>query len=304
MTRRGYWRKLGVVFCPNHQHDWMVSHAANPVAEHHQDDVVRFYFGCRDEQKRSSIGYVDVDLRLPTEVIGVADEPVVAPGEIGTFDDSGTSMGCLVRLGDKRLLYYVGWNLGVTVPWRNSIGLAVSEGPKERFRKVSRAPIMDRGDHDPFSLSYPWVMLDHGIWRMWYGSNLSWGKGKEEMIHVIRYAESNDGIHWQRSDQIAVDVRGDEEYAVSRPCVVEDNGVYRMWYSYRGAAYRIGYAESADGVNWKRLDQRAGIEPSGSGWDSDSVEYPCVFEHAGQTYMAYNGNGYGESGLGLAVLDG
>jgi hypothetical protein len=32
------------------------------------------------------------------------------------------------------------------------------------------------------------------------------------------------------------------------------------------------------------------------------IEYPCVFEHHGQWFMLYNGNGYGASGIGLAVL--
>ncbi|MBB5866436.1 hypothetical protein [Xanthomonas sp. 3058] len=34
------------------------------------------------------------------------------------------------------------------------------------------------------------------------------------------------------------------------------------------------------------------------------IEYPFVFDHAGQRYMLYNGNDYGRSGFGLAVLEG
>jgi hypothetical protein len=33
------------------------------------------------------------------------------------------------------------------------------------------------------------------------------------------------------------------------------------------------------------------------------IEYPCVFERMGRLFMLYNGNGYGKSGVGLAVLD-
>ena len=35
------------------------------------------------------------------------------------------TMACLVPVFGKLYLYYLGWNLGVTVPWRNSIGLAM-----------------------------------------------------------------------------------------------------------------------------------------------------------------------------------
>jgi len=33
------------------------------------------------------------------------------------------------------------------------------------------------------------------------------------------------------------------------------------------------------------------------------VEYPFVFDHKGGRYMLYNGNGYGRTGFGIAVLD-
>ena len=76
-----------------------------------------------------------------------------------------------------------------------------------------------------------------------------------------------------------------------------------MWYSYRGDAYRMGYAESEDGLEWERKDAEAGIDVSEEGWDSEMIEYPCVFEHRGSWYMLYNGNGYGSSGIGLAELE-
>ena len=80
-----------------------------------------------------------------------------------------------------------------------------------------------------------------------------------------------------------------------------------MWYSFRAQptidSYRIGYAESADGLEWVRMDDRVGIDVSSSGWDSEMICYPKVFEHQGKLYLLYNGNGYGKSGFGLAVLE-
>jgi hypothetical protein len=78
-----------------------------------------------------------------------------------------------------------------------------------------------------------------------------------------------------------------------------------MWFSYRsgnGQAYRIGYAMSSDGRNWELALEDAGIDVSTSGWDSEMIEYPFVFDHKGQRYMMYNGNDYGRTGFGLAVL--
>jgi predicted GH43/DUF377 family glycosyl hydrolase len=296
------WRKLGRVFCPESLAPWMRSHAANPVAEVLDDRLCRVYFSTRDGSNRSSIAYLELDPREPTRPLRVAEEPVLSPGRVGTFDDSGASMGCLVLAGGVRHLYYLGWNLGVTVPWRNSIGLAVSRngGP---FVRISEAPVLDRGHADPFSVSYPWVLVERGRWRMWYGSNLDWGPEQTDMAHLIKYAESDDGIAWRREGRIAIPFKSPDEYAMSKPCVLKDGARYRMWYSYRGSAYRIGYAESDDGLSWRRLDERSGIGVSAEGWDSEAVCYPCVFDCAGQRYMLYNGNRYGLTGFGMAVLD-
>jgi hypothetical protein len=73
-----------------------------------------------------------------------------------------------------------------------------------------------------------------------------------------------------------------------------------MWYSYRGEAYRIGYAESLDGLEWTRLDEHAAIDVSPGSWDAEMIAYPCVFDWDGRRYMLYNGDGYGRTGLGVA----
>jgi hypothetical protein len=204
------------------------------------------------------------------------------------------------------MLYYLGWNLKVTVPWLNTIGLAVFDSTTSKWVKNSRAPMMDRSDEDPFSISYPSVLNDKGKYRMWYGSNLKWGPVSTDMDHVFKYAESDDGIHWTRTNRVVVDLN-EGEYAVSKPYVVLDHGVYKMWYSFRGhqenTTYRIGYAESKDGLKWTRMDDIVGIDISSSGWDSEMICYPCVFDWNGKRYMLYNGNGYGKTGFGAAILE-
>ena len=297
------WKKLGWVFVPDNHHSWMQTHAANTVAEHLKDDLFRVYFSCRDKENHSSIGYVDVDINPPFKVTEISATPVLIRGEIGLFDDSGVSLSCITNVKGKKFMYYLGWNLGVTVPWRNSIGLAVYNEQTDQFEKHGKAPLLDRNEVDPYSISYPFVLEDGGLFRMWYGSNLSWGKDQKDMAHVIKYAESKDGISWKRDGSIALNFKSDGEYAMSRPYVIKESGVYRMWYSYRGEAYRIGYAESSDGIQWIRKDDRAGIDVSPGEWDSESVEYPFIFDHRGQRFMLYNGNAYGRTGFGLAVLE-
>ncbi|MDR3500944.1 MAG: hypothetical protein P4L72_17150 [Parvibaculum sp.] len=298
------WKKLGRVFVPAGDAAWMHSHAANPVALIGDGELVRIYFSTRDVENRSSVGWVEIDLKEPTRILRVSPRPALSPGTIGCFDDSGASIGCILRRGGELWLYYMGWNLGVTVPWRNAIGLAVSRDGGDTFERVSLAPVMDRSQVDPYTLSYPWVIEKDGTFRAWYGSNLSWGAEKADMDHMIKAAHSRDGVSWIRDGKVVIIPTSDAEFAFARPCVVADPGLYRMWYAFRGERYRIGYAESVDGENWIRKDDEVGIDVSPGKWDGESVEYPSIFDHGGKRYMLYCGDGYGRTGFGLAVLEG
>jgi hypothetical protein len=149
----------------------------------------------------------------------------------------------------------------------------------------------------------PCVLVDGGVWRMWYVSGTGWTPEERSAKHYyhVKYAESDDGVEWRRAGVVCIDYRPGE-HAIARPCVLKQGDRYRMWYCYRGPAYRIGYAESGDGLRWERLDDAAGIDVSAAGWDSEMLAYPYVFEHGGALYMLYNGNDYGRTGVGLAVL--
>ena len=64
----------------------------------------------------------------------------------------------------------------------------------------------------------------------------------------------------------------------------------------------MGYAESNDGIVWVRKDDLAGIEHSANGWDSDMIAYPYIHQSKQNKYIFYNGNGFGKTGFGFAVL--
>jgi predicted GH43/DUF377 family glycosyl hydrolase len=296
------WRKLGNVFRPSGELPWARSHAANPTTEHIEGDIFRIYFSARDDNNRSSIGSLTIDLSN-NRILDVPREPVLSPGDLGMFDDCGASIGCILSVGEKRYLYYMGWNLAVTVPWKNALGLAVSDSSDGPFQRCSRFPIVPLDEIDPYTISYPWVMHDSGRYRMWYGSNLRWGADKADMMHVIKYAESTDAIHWDKHNHIAINSTSPAENAICRPCVVKEPDKYRMWFCSRGNKYRIHRAVSDDGCTWTRLGQDDGLDVSHQGWDSEMIEYPCVFDHKDQRFLLYCGNGFGKTGFGLAVLE-
>lgn len=298
------WSKLGLIFSPNSENDWMLKYASYPWAEHLNGDYFKIYFSCRNSKNFSHIGFIVIDINDPSNILEVSKKPVLEPGQIGTFDDCGVSMSCLLKVNDTRYLYYLGWNVLVRVPWKNTIGLAIFDDKLGSFVRYSQAPVLGIHHSDPFTLTYPFVMFDQGIFKMWYGSSLFWGEKVEDTLHVIKYAESIDGINWDRKNQVCLEPLKGREFALVKPFVIKEDNLYKMWFSYReGMKYDIGYAESSDGINWVRNFESTLLTKSHHGWDSEMVCYPYLFEHNSQKYMLYNGNGFGKTGIGLAIWE-
>ena len=300
------WKKLGQIYAPRDLHPKLVSHAANPLAIWLQEDVYRVFFSGRDEQNRSSVGFVDINI-VNREIVYIHACPVFEHGAENSFYSHGVSIGNCYEVDGNRYILFMGWQCPPDGHWRGDIGRLVLENNSETLCLESEQPFMGSDETDPISLSYPWVIKEaNGNYLMWYGSTVTWDAGNGEMLHVINHASSTDGHHWQRHGQAIPHQLGVAQ-AFSRPTVMPNaQGGYDMWFSYRsgtGEKYRIGYAHSHDSEHWELRLNETGIDVSESGWDSEMIEYPFVFDHKGQRYMLYNGNGNGQTGFGLAVLD-
>jgi hypothetical protein len=303
MSENFTWVKKGLRFAPQSNSGWLNSHAALPIVDRIAGGY-RVYFSSRDTGGRAQVGFFETGPEFG-EVTRVSERPVIGLGPLGAFDDSGVNASWIVNHDHKKYNYYSGWSLGFSVPFYFFVGLAISDDGGDTYRRVSPSPILERSDVDPYLTGSPCVLVEDGRWRMWYVSGTGWEMKDERPQHRyhIKYAESNDGIAWKREGFVCIDYKSEDEYAISRPCVVKHGDSYRMWFASRGSSYRIGYAESIDGLKWIRKDEESGIDVSASGWDSEMVAYPYVFEHEGGYYMLYNGNEYGKTGIGLAVRE-
>lgn len=306
-----HWEKQGLIFCPAGDFGWMNSHAQVPtVLVLH--DRLRIFFATRPQPGLTSCGFIDVAHDDPQRIIHVHPRPVLTPGKPGTFDADGVMPSSLVKRDEELLLYYSGWSrLGGKVPYNNATGLAISRDGGLTFERMFDGPILDRTPEEPWSATSPAVIRRPDGWHMWYSSGTGWidVDGKFEHVYVLKYATSNDGIHWNRDAKPVLE-RYIENEAQTRPTLAEIDGTWHMWFSYRGSAgfrdsgetYRIGHATSDDLKRWRRDDGAAGISASETGWDSQMICYPEVVRVGDQTLMFYNGNGFGFSGLGYAVL--
>ena len=307
------WLKKGLLFnVADHVSETLKTHASIPYCVHLKDDLFRIFFSSRNEQGKSFPYYIDAIIQQGLiSLLSKPSGPLMQLGELGTFDDSGIMPSCFVWRNDKLYMYYIGWNPQVNVSYRLSIGLAISEDMGESFYRISKGPVCDRSIEEPFFNTAPFVIIENNLWRMWYISCTEWKiiNDYSEPSYHVKYAESVNGIHWERKGVICIDY-DEQAKAIGRPCIIKKDNTYEMYFSYRdtdgyrnirGKGYMIGKALSADGISWEKRYTETGILLSEEGWDSNMMEYCHVFNHKGIYYMLYNGNDFGKQGFGYAT---
>ena len=313
------WEKLGQIFDPR-QHvlaEGCCLFAKSPQGVEF-DNFVRVYFSA---QRTSDNGkylacpqYVDFAKDF-SSVLRVSSHPLMALGGLGQFDEHGIFPFSPLRHAGRVLAYTTGWSRRVSVSVEMGIGLAVSDDGGETFvRHGAGGPVLCARHDEPMMVGDAFVRHFDGRFYMWYIFGDRWVQpeagGSPERSYRIAGAVSDDGIGWQRDGRYLIEPRLENE-CQALPTVFFRDDVYHMYFCFRDVfgfrrqrshAYRLGYATSTDLRVWQRKDAEAGIELSESGWDSEMMCYPNVFECAGETYLLYNGNEFGKYGFGLARL--
>lgn len=312
------WKKLGKLFDPKDypNQTWMSEFAQSPSVLIFPE-YVRVYFCSRpqptDGQYLSYLTYIDLDKSNLLNILNICPSPALRLGELGTFDEFGTNPISVIREGEDIRVYYAGWTRCESVPINGAIGVATSHDNGNTFNRLGPGPVISYSPDEPFLMGSPRIRKFSGKWYLWYVAGKEWLQttSKPEPIYKIRMASSDDGINWikQGTDLINDKLGPDECQAC--PDVSYHGGKYHMFFSYRNShnyktkegGYRIGYASSVDLIHWMRCDEKAGMNVSASGWDSEMVNYPHIFSVSGTSYMLYQGNEMGRSGIGLARLE-
>jgi hypothetical protein len=302
------WQKLGHIDIPHIANSWMHSHAFLPTPIALDETTIRVFVAFLDADKIGRLAYVDVSANNPQDIIAVSEQAIMDVGDAGCFDDSGVNPSCIVPYQNKLYMYYVGWQRGVNIRYTLFVGLAVSHDHGLSFQRVSQVPVLDRVSSERFVRTAAHVHFENDRWRMWYIGGDQWisHQGKQVPSYGLRYLESEDGIDWSGESIECMNPQGMDEYGFGRPWIKIKNGQYHMLYSIRSHSmgYRLGYAISNDGIDWQRQDDQVGIDVSESGWDSDMQCFAHPITVNGHTYIFYNGNNYGETGMGVARLIG
>ena len=137
--------------------------------------------------------------------------------------------------------------------WRPKQSVAVTfsdDGIHWEEPQITLPPNPDSGWED--DINRDCVIKDGDVYKMWY-------TGQANGKSAIGYAESRDGIHFERksNDAVIVTEYAWENLSVMNPCVLLEDGKYRMWYA-AGETLEpnvIAYAESDDGICWVKREE-------------------------------------------------
>jgi predicted GH43/DUF377 family glycosyl hydrolase len=86
--------------------------------------------------------------------------------------------------------------------------------------------VLDFSSADETALARPYVIKENGIWKMWVTRRVG--------EYAIAYAESNDGLHWERKDNsfgLEPNGEGEEQYMTAYSAVVRSGREYFMFYN-------------------------------------------------------------------------
>ncbi|MFG1500397.1 hypothetical protein ABMA70_09330 [Halobacteriovorax sp. XZX-3] len=296
-------KKIGRVFNPSDYS--LVSHAQVPVPLI-INNKLRVFFSSRSIDNISHIYSADFFLDNNFSLSHFENKPILKPGKMGDFDDSGVMPSSIIRHGEEIWLYYTAWNKRATVPYHNSTGLACSSNGVEFIRKFN-GPILDRTREEPYLAVMPDVVRGR-IWEMWYCSGTGWEYHQDrfESKYVIKYAFSENGIDWNRPSKTCL--KDDYVYASPSVFTIEDTTFMLFCYravtdfrSNKDSAYKIGLAKKFQN-SWRVIDDNF-IEYGEKGeWDDAMICYPKYFYNNGKHYVLYNGNDFGKTGFGLVEL--
>lgn len=219
-------------------------------------------------------------------------------GNKGSWEER-VNRASVCKIDGKWLMWYTGQSRN-----NSAIGIATSDDGI-RFTRMQQKPILVPSEpYEKGSVMNPCVLWDKDekIFKMWYAA------GEQFEPDVLCYAESKDGINWERYANNPILEKSNEKYdqcKVGGCDILKENDRYYMFYiGYQNVdTARVCMAESNDGIhNWVRSMDNPVISPEKKSWDADAVYKPTVVlnKQKNKLLMWYNGRKQNCERIGLA----
>ncbi len=193
----------------------------------------------------------------PLKFKGYENNPVLVPGEPGSWDDHYVFCHWALEYHDTIFIFYS----GISSKGGRSLGLATS-ADGYNFAKYPGNPILtgDQKGYDAFGVGHATILKEDSLWVLYfnareiagYGSGQSFGRATAKFLRGP----------WTKSEEpvLTAGRRGEwDSDFVSSPVLVKDNGSYRMYYTggddlFSHTNIYIGMATSEDGITWKKYN--------------------------------------------------
>lgn len=247
-------------------------------------DRWRIYYSHR-QNNISMPHFVDVEIGNPSKVIYHHQKSVLPLGLDYELDPHGVMPTFITAFGQNKALYYVGWKV-VDGLYVNSTHLAVGRNITTKDSEYEHEYTFQKwgpqlaGDGKELFTSTLWLLNNElAVYLACHD------REENETYYDLKFARHDNGQHFRKLDRYAVKMEGFSccSYTAVDGLVMwcqRTNG-YRD-YIIKGFPYDL--------------------QPSKSGWDSEMTCYPYLIEHEGKVFLFYNGNGFGATGIGFAVL--
>jgi len=194
----------------------------------------------------------------PPEFTGYKNNPVLSPGDSGSWDELSVSVPQIICHDNVFYLFYMGYGASC----RMAVGLATSNDGVS-FRKFEGNPVLSSDDNgfDAFTAGPGRVLIDDSVWVMYYNgqelAGFSPGRSVGRATALIPTGP------WERRETPVLysGSKGEWDAGFIIPCSVLklDDGIYRLYYL-GGTEFTtwkdfyIGMATSSDGINWKKYN--------------------------------------------------
>ena len=242
----------------------------------------------------------------PLEFKAYEGNPVLVPGEQGSWDDLGVGVPNIVWHDSVFYLFYMGRNIQGSI----AIGLATSYDGVH-FMKLRNNPILAPDDKgfDAFTVGPGIVVKDGSVWVMYYNALETAGFNPGPSIgRATAFVPTGP---WTTKDTpvLTAGSKGewDGDFVIPSSVVALKSGNYIMYYTggdnfVEGRNYFTGMATSTDGISWKKYNDPSTtqhpfeesdpvfVAGKAGDWDSDWVWMANVSKFPGGFRMFYTGS--------------
>ena len=209
-------------------------------------------------------------------------EPVLSPGQQGSWDSHSTVAGSIIIEDGLYKLYYIGWSSN----WGNwHVGLATSTDGLH-WRKYSEPVLYGTSSWEFQIASVSVIRYDNTYYLFYTGRNLP--------HYSIGLATSSDGVNWTRhsDNPILTFTEPWEMNGIYFPSVIRENNKFKMIYM-NSSGTGFGLASSTNGTDWEKEESNPFFvrESTANGWATNKIAYPYLIKIDNESRIYYSGIG-------------